>query len=75
MAKLNSKYFWEKLLIPPFIFFFQKLFPFRKSKRLKRKVSAAAGGFILCKSQIFKRKTGMKVLKIKSLMIVILLNF
>ena len=28
MAKLSSEYFWERMLIPPFIFFFQKLFPF-----------------------------------------------
>ena len=56
MAKLNCKYFWEKLLIPPFIFFFQKLFPFRRVNDPKDSVSAAAGGFILCKSQIFKEK-------------------
>jgi hopene-associated glycosyltransferase HpnB len=56
MAKLNCKYFWEKLLIPPFIFFFQKLFPFGRVNDPKDKISAAAGGFILCKSQIFKQK-------------------
>ena len=56
MAKLNSKYFWEKLLIPPFIFFFKKLFPFGRVNDPKDKISAAAGGFILCKSQIFKKK-------------------
>ena len=56
MAKLNSKYFWEKLLIPPFIFFFKKLFPFGRVNDPKDKISAAAGGFILCKSQIFKQQ-------------------
>ena len=28
MAKLNCKTIWEKILIPPFIFFFQKIYPF-----------------------------------------------
>ena len=65
MAKLNSKYFWEKLLIPPFIFFFQKLFPFRRVNDPKDSVSAAAGGFILCKSQIFKQKNWYESIKNK----------
>ena len=65
MAKLNSKYFWEKLLIPPFIFFFQKLFPFRRVNNPNDKVSAAAGGFILCKSQIFKEKNWYESIKNK----------
>ena len=65
MAKLNSKYFWEKLLIPPFIFFFQKLFPFQRVNDPKDSVSAAAGGFILCKSQIFKQKNWYESIKNK----------
>ena len=44
------------MLIPPFIFFFKKLFPFGRVNDPKDKISAAAGGFILCKSQIFKKK-------------------
>ena len=65
MAKLNCKYFWEKLLIPPFIFFFQKLFPFRRVNNPNDTVSAAAGGFILCKSQIFKQKNWYENIKNK----------
>jgi len=65
MAKLSSKYFWERMLIPPFIFFFQKLFPFGRVNDPKDRVSAAAGGFILCKSQIFKQKNWYDSIKDK----------
>ena len=56
MAKLSCRHFWEKLLIPPFIFFFQKLFPFERVNNPKDHLSAAAGGFVLCKSKIFKQE-------------------
>ena len=65
MAKLSSKYFWEKLLIPPFIFFFQKLFPFERVNDPKDRVSGAAGGFILCKSEIFRQKNWYESIKDK----------
>jgi len=54
MAKLNCKSMWEKLLIPPFIFFFQKLYPFNQVCNENSNVAAAAGGFILCKTSAFK---------------------
>lgn len=47
MVKLRCKSFWEKLLIPAFIFFFEKLYPFRWVNHPKRKTAAAAGGCIL----------------------------
>ena len=65
MAKLSSKYFWERMLIPPFIFFFQKLFPFGRVNDQQDGISAAAGGFILCKSQIFKQKNWYDSIKNK----------
>ena len=54
MAKLNCKSVWEKILIPPFIFFFQKLYPFNSVINYKSKISAAAGGFIFCQAEIFR---------------------
>lgn len=56
MAKLNCESFWEKLLIPPFIFFFQKLYPFNSVIKKSSGVAAAAGGFIFCKASLFKKK-------------------
>ena len=54
MAKLHCKSIWEKLLIPPFIFFFQMLYPFNKVCNRYFNTAAAAGGFILCKASIFE---------------------
>ena len=56
MAKLNCKTVWEKMLIPPFIFFFQKIYPFNLVIDQKSKIAAAAGGFIFCKSKIFQNQ-------------------
>ncbi len=53
MAKLRCDMFWEKLLIPSFIYFFQKIYPFCKVNNHKTKLAAAAGGFILCRSSAF----------------------
>lgn len=54
MAKLNCKSIFEKILIPAFIFFFQKLYPFNLVNHKTSKIAAAAGGFIICNSQIFR---------------------
>ena len=54
MAKLNCKTIWEKILIPPFIFFFQKIYPFNLVIDKNSKIAAAAGGFIFCKAKIFR---------------------
>ncbi len=56
MAKLKCDAFWEKLLIPSFIYFFQKIYPFSKVNNKKNNLAAAAGGFILCKSSAFKEE-------------------
>ena len=56
MAKLNCTSIWEKLLIPPFIFFFQKIYPFNNVNKANKKISAAAGGFIFCKSHLFFKR-------------------
>ena len=44
MVMLHCKSFWEKLLIPAFIFFFQKLYPFGQVNNPRSSVAAAAGG-------------------------------
>ena len=54
-----------KLLIPSFIYFFQKLFPFNQVNSKNNKLSAAAGGFILCKSEIFKDINLYEIIKDK----------
>ena len=56
MAKLNCSSNWEKLLIPAFIYFFQKIYPFSKVNDPDNSLAAAAGGFILCKSEVFREE-------------------
>ena len=55
MAKLRCVTFWENLLIPSFIYFFQKLYPFSRVNNHKDNIAAAAGGFIMCKTELFKK--------------------
>ena len=55
MAKLNCKSTWEKLLIPSFIYFFQQIYPFNEVNKRNSKISAAAGGCILCCSSLFQK--------------------
>ena len=47
MATLSCVSLWERLLIPAFVFFFQKLYPFRWVNDPDRDTAAAAGGCVL----------------------------
>ncbi len=47
MARLRTKSFWERLLIPAFVYFFKVLYPFRAINSPHRKTAGAAGGCIL----------------------------
>jgi len=55
MAHLDMQGFWEKLLIPAFVFFFKLLYPFRLSNAPASRVAAAAGGCILVKKAILEK--------------------
>jgi glycosyltransferase involved in cell wall biosynthesis len=43
MVKLNCATLWERLLIPAFVYFFRKLYPFAQVNDDRSKVAAAAG--------------------------------
>ena len=47
MARLDARGFWGALLIPAFVFFFQKLYPFPWINDPSRGTAGAAGGCIL----------------------------
>jgi hopene-associated glycosyltransferase HpnB len=47
MVLLHAERFWERLLIPAFVFFFQKLYPFSYVNSPGRATAAAAGGSML----------------------------
>ena len=51
MAFLRMENFWERLLMPAFIYFFKLLYPFRLSNSGSTLVAAAAGGCILISKQ------------------------
>ena len=63
MVLLRCHSFWEKFLIPAFIFFFQKLYPFPWVNNPQSKIAAAAGGCILISSQALERIGGITVIK------------
>lgn len=63
MVQLRCQSFWEKLLIPAFIFFFQKLYPFPWVNNPQRKTAAAAGGCILLENQALQSVGGIEVIR------------
>jgi hopene-associated glycosyltransferase HpnB len=63
MATLHVKSFWEKLLLPPFIYFFKLIYPFALSNKETSSVAAAAGGCILIKTSKIQEIGGFTSLK------------
>lgn len=63
MVRLRCESFWELLLIPAFVFFFQKLYPFRWVNQPKNKIAAAAGGCILIRREALERIGGLAVIR------------
>ncbi len=47
MARLDARGFWGGILIPAFVYFFQKLYPFPSSNDPDQPLAAAAGGCML----------------------------
>lgn len=47
MVRLNCTSFWENLLIPAFVYFFQKLYPFPQINDPDHQLAGAAGGCML----------------------------
>lgn len=64
MAALRMQTFWEKLLLPAFIFFFRLLYPFNLSNDpTNRRVAAAAGGCILLETKLVDEIGGFAALR------------
>ncbi|WP_026735138.1 glycosyltransferase [Fischerella sp. PCC 9605] len=63
MVRLRCESFWEKFLIPAFVFFFQKLYPFRWVNDPNKSTAAAAGGCILIRTAALKRIGGIQVIR------------
>ena len=63
MVKLRCKSIWEIFLIPAYIFFFQKLYPFSWVNDPKNITSAAAGGCMLVNCQELEKAGGFQVFR------------
>jgi len=63
MAMLKVDSFWEKMLMPAFIYFFKMLYPFALANNPASKMAAAAGGCILVDTQVLHAIGGMAEIK------------
>ncbi len=63
MVMLGAEAFWERWLIPAFVFFFQKLYPFPAVNDQKSKVAAAAGGCMLVRRATLQAAGGIAAIR------------
>ena len=59
MVRLRCESFWERRLIPAFIFFFQMLYPFPAANDDRAKTAAAAGGCVLLRREALLKAGGL----------------
>ncbi|MFF8278906.1 glycosyltransferase [Streptomyces lateritius] len=55
MARLRVASFWERLVVPAFVYFFAQLYPFRWINGRRPRATAAAGGCVLLRSETAER--------------------
>lgn len=60
MVRLHCATFWEAVLIPAFIFFFQKLYPFAAVNDPTRRTAGAAGGCLLIRRRALEAAGGIE---------------
>ena len=63
MARLDRRGLWGRLLIPAFVFFFQKLYPFPMVNDPTRKMAGAAGGCVLMRREALEGIGGIASIK------------
>ena len=63
MVLLRCESFWEKSLIPAFVFFFQKLYPFPSANDPSKQLAAAAGGCILIRREALENIGGLSTIR------------
>jgi hopene-associated glycosyltransferase HpnB len=59
MARLRVRTFWERLVVPAFVYFFAMLYPFRWVNRVGGRTAAAAGGCSLVRRVALERAGGL----------------
>jgi hopene-associated glycosyltransferase HpnB len=63
MVRLRCDSIWEKALIPAFVFFFAKLYPFAWVNNPRNKTAAAAGGCMLVKRAALEEAGGIESIR------------
>ena len=63
MAMLDARGFWGGLLMPAFIFFFQKLYPFPAINNPATTIGGAAGGCMLIERKALEEIGGVETIK------------
>lgn len=63
MVRLRCDSFWEQALIPAFVFFFAKLYPFAWVNNPRNKTAAAAGGCMLVKRTALEEAGGIESIR------------
>ena len=62
MVQLRCRSGWECLLVPAFVFFFRKLYPFAWSNDPRRATAAAAGGCVIVRAEALERIGGLRAI-------------
>ena len=59
MALLQAATFWERLLVPAFVYFFAQLYPFQRINKPGARTAAAAGGCMLVRRDALEAAGGL----------------
>jgi hopene-associated glycosyltransferase HpnB len=63
MVRLHCASRWEKLLIPAFVYFFQKLYPFPRVNDPRSRTTGGAGGCLLARREALERAGGIEAVR------------
>jgi hopene-associated glycosyltransferase HpnB len=63
MARLRTDSFWERLLIPAYVYFFKLLYPFALVNSHRSRIAAAAGGCMFVRKSVIDDIGGFTALK------------
>jgi hopene-associated glycosyltransferase HpnB len=63
MVRLRADRGWSVLLVPAFVYFFQKLYPFPRVNDPRARTAAAAGGCVLVRHAALERAGGIQALR------------
>jgi len=63
MARLRVDSCWDRVLIPAFVYFFAKLYPFRFVTNPRRRTAGAAGGCILVRRKVLDEAGGIESIR------------